>query len=431
MNITYNSFFKAKKIISSRLGILHHISKLPRLNSDPLLSSYGIWPGNTEPLLGEKFGGRSSGCNFDLYSSFMGTIGETIERYCSAFYNLDEMKLSSYKALNENAVHPKEYALFHEEQYNRENFTLHPFTEDIELYWDQCYDITEGRTSWAPAATIYLPWTIEQKWITVGTSTGLAAHTNWNKALLTALYEILERDSFVLTWWQNLVTPKFVINDDIRRYIDERFPSNYEWHFFDITYDLEIPSVFGICIGEAEYGKFIAVGTATRDTYSEALKKVILEIGQAVGYFRYLLGEKKDWIPSDNFNKIINFEDHSVFYIKRPDLLNIFDIWLKSVPSKSIDFNETDSSSDLDKIKRISSVLKNKGYNILVKDITTPDANQSGFYSLRVIVPQLLQLGGAYPFYPLGGKRLFEVPRELGYISNDYGTLNKYPHPFP
>ena len=54
----------------------------------------------------------------------------------------------------------------------------------------------------------------------------------------------------------------------------------------DITYDLGIPTVYGICFGEAEYGKFVAVGTATRDTYGEALKKVILEMGQSVSYFR-------------------------------------------------------------------------------------------------------------------------------------------------
>lgn len=43
--------------------------------------------------------------------------------------------------------------------------------------------------------------------------------------------------------------------------------------FFDITYDLEIPTVFGICFGEADYGSFVAVGSSTRATIGEALKK--------------------------------------------------------------------------------------------------------------------------------------------------------------
>lgn len=434
MTVNTNTFYNSKKIISFRTGILHHIIKLPRLNFDPKLISYGIWTCDTLQLNGEKYGGRSSGCSYENFDSFMGTIGETVERYCPAFYNIDIMKKSSYAQKEFNAISPKEFALFHEQQhkfFEKNNFKMNRFDEDIELYWDKCVDILNGEEIYCPASFIYLPWTIEDKWITVGTSTGLAAHTNWHKALLTALYEIVERDSFVLTWYQKIVSPKIFISQDISEYINERFPASYEWHFFDITYDLEIPTVFGICYGESEYGKFVAVGTATRSTVAEALKKVILEIGQGVGYFRYLLGEKKDWIPSDNYNEILNFEDHSIFYIKRPDLIHVLDIWKNAKPSIEIDFNEKDKKNTLENIELILSKLNKKNYNVLVKDITTPDVNQAGFYSLRVVVPQLLQMGGAYPFYFLGGNRLYEVPKQLGYTANSYDDLNKFPHPFP
>ncbi|MDR3143164.1 MAG: YcaO-like family protein [Tannerellaceae bacterium] len=137
------------------------------------------------------------------------------------------------------------------------------------------------------------------------------------------------------------------IDSDINEFIHNNYPANYEWHFFDITYDLEIPTVYGICFGESEYGKFVAVGTATRDVYADALKKVILETGQAVAYFRYLLAEKKNWIPSDNYNELLNFEDHSVFYIKRPDLWDVFKTWTELPETKKIDFKETSDSSAL------------------------------------------------------------------------------------
>ncbi|MDR3143165.1 MAG: hypothetical protein LBU37_15780 [Tannerellaceae bacterium] len=75
--------------------------------------------------------------------------------------------------------------------------------------------------------------------------------------------------------------------------------------------------------------------------------------------------------------------------------------------------------------------MNDKGYNVLVKDLTTPDVNEAGLYCLRIIVPQLLQLGGAYPFYFLGGKRMYSVPKQLGYELNNFENLNIYPHPFP
>jgi ribosomal protein S12 methylthiotransferase accessory factor len=158
---------------------------------------------------------------------------------------------------------------------------------------------------------------------------------------------------------------------------------------------------------------------------------VILEAGQAVSYFRYLLGERKDWMPDDDFNHILNFEEHSIFYIKRPEYQNVMDIWRNAKPTLHIDFNEKQDVNPHGMIKYIVRILKEKNYNVLVKDITTPDVNQSGFYCLRVIVPQLLQMGGAYPFYFHGGKRLYEVPQLMGYKSNSYDELNKFPHPFP
>lgn len=435
MGTINNSFLKSTKLASYRNGILHSLMKLARQKSDPNSVNFGVYPCNTLKLNGEKYEGRSSGCNFKAYDAYMGTVGETIERYCPAFYRLENMIKSSYEKLEANAINPSEFALFHQKQYEfykKQGYKIHPFTEDLELYWDECFDLTNGKKTFVPSAFIYLPWTIEDKWVVSGTSTGLAAHTHFHKAVLTALYEIIERDSFVLTWHQKIISPKIIHTKEIQDFIERVFPSTYEFHFFDITYDIRVPSIMGFCFGESEYGKFVAVGTATRWTYKEALEKVILEISQSVPYFRYMLGERKDWSPDEDYNKLLSFEDHSIFYLKRPELQFVFDDWKNAEATKYIDFSEEQKPiRPEEKIRRIVSKLKAKKYNVLIKDLTTPDANQIGFYCLRVIVPQLLQMGGAYPLYFLGGSRLYDVPEQMGYVSHSFEDLNKYPHPFP
>lgn len=75
--------------------------------------------------------------------------------------------------------------------------------------------------------------------------------------------------------------------------------------------------------------------------------------------------------------------------------------------------------------------MRRRGYNVLFKDLTTIDARQGGFYCFRVVIPQLLPLIGAYPYYLLGGERLYSVPKKLGYETNDFEHLNQLPHPFP
>ena len=417
--------------ISSELGILYHIVNLPRMNFDPLMVNYSVWPCNTEFLSGEKYGGRSAGCGFKWEDAILGTIGETVERYAPAFYDLNESVFSSYNSLGKHAIHPNEFALFHEEQFQNKRFRIKKFTEDIEVTWFPTTDLTNGKETWIPGQFIYLPFSHDKNYITANTSTGLAAHTNFYKAILTGLYESIERDSFVITWMQNLVSKKIKISQDIKDYINGNFPANYEWHFFDISYDIDVPSVLGFCFGETEYGRFIAVGSSTRFTYGEALKKVILEIGQSVPYFRYLLNQKKEWNPSDDYNLIQNFEDHSIFYTKRQDLWHVFDKWVHAEETKDVNLFETSSKTDEEKIRHIVQIMKDKNYNVLLKDITTHDIRQLGFFSIKVFIPQLIPLAGSYPFYFLGGERLYSVPQKMGFKSNDYNLLNKFPHPFP
>lgn len=428
------SLHNSYKSISKNLGIIKHIMRLPRLNGDPLMYNYGIAPGQTTYINGEKFEGRSSGCNSNWEQAILGTIGETVERYACAFYNLKDSKLTTFSDLKkqgDHAISPKEFALFHNQQFNDKRFQIKKYTEEIKLRYFETIDLTTGNKTWLPGQFIYLPFKADDSYITANTSTGLSAHTEYNQAILGGLYESIERDSFVLTWMQELVTPKIVISNIIQNYIDSIFPTKYEWHFFDITFDIKVPTVFGICFGKSEYGDFIAVGSSTRSTYSEALKKVIQEIGQAVPYFRYLLGKKKEWQPDDDFNKLHDFEEHSIFYTKRKDLWHVFDKWRNKKQSFHIDFEEKDHRLDEEIIQSILKDLKEKKYNVLFKDLTTPDVNDLGFYSIKIFIPQLIQMAGAYPFYFLGGKRLYDIPKKMGYNSREFNHLNKYPHPFP
>ena len=43
MDAVNNSLIKGTMLISNQFGIVNHVSKLPRLNYDPKLVSFGIW----------------------------------------------------------------------------------------------------------------------------------------------------------------------------------------------------------------------------------------------------------------------------------------------------------------------------------------------------------------------------------------------------
>jgi len=433
MDTINTNHLQVARMVSPETGILSHIMRLSRLNNDPRLISYGIWPGQTGALGGENFGGRSSGCGWEENDALLGTVGETLERYSSAFYDIKDAFFGSWLELPDKgaSLHPSEYALFHDKQHADERFLIKPFTEDLRIHWFRCTDLTTGLENWVPAQFIYLPFSKDDNYITNTTSTGLAAHTDMNKCLLTALYESIERDCFTTTWLQGIVPPKIEITPELESYLGEHIPGKYEWNFFDINFDIGIPSVLGICFGTAEYGDFVAVGCSTRPTYGEAIQKTIKEISQGIPYFRFLLGQEKDWMPSDDYNELQNFEQHSIFYTKRKDLQFVFDPYRAAPATKVIDLYEPRPRNDRDEVKHVLQLIKNVGCNVMFRDTTTPDVRQSGFFTVRAFIPQFVQLAGGYPFYYNGAKRLYETPAKMGYPVRDYDNLVKYPHPFP
>ena len=428
------SLLKSLNVVSEDYGIIKRLYRMPRINGDPKLVNYGIKATNLQAMTGFDYSPKSGGCGHSWENSVMSGIGETLERYCSAFVDKAQILRSSYNELDKEKIPIEEYSLFNEKQYDNPDFAkmISRFTPDLELSWTQAYNLRTGRQTFVPAQFIYLPYYSNEQAITIGVSTGLASHTDFYKAILVGLYEALERDSFSITWYQKIVPPKIIITEEISQYIDNLFPTRYDWHFFDITYDLKVPTIFGFCIGKAEYGDFIAFGAASRFTMAEALKKTIMEIGQSIPFFRYILNDHKhDPAPSNDYSRIQDFDMHSWFYLARKDKWKIFDPFINASPTRKVDLSEKDDTSPKNQIKSIVERLDKVGCDVLVKDLTTPDVHQAGFYVVKTYIPQLVPLSGAYPLYFLGGKRLFSVPLKAGYQSNDFDGLNKEPHPFP
>lgn len=419
--------------VSNYLGIMNTIYRLPRINNDPKIINYGVRHADTECLNGESYAGESAGCNYFWDASILGAIGETLERYAPCFMQKNDFIEGRFSDLNESAIDPNEFALFHTEQFKDYNFSkmVQLFDSETVTKWTKVYDLTNGQMTFLPTQFIYRPLKDDLGLINPTSTTGLAAHTNFYKAILNGLYESIERDSFAITWFQKIIPPKIYISDEIKSLLEQKFNHSYEWHLFDITYDIGVPTTFGFCFGDTEYGRFVAVGASSRFTIEESLNKTIQEIGQSIPYFRYMLEERKDFPPLTK-NDLWNFDLHSYYYLEDKNRWKAFDRWRFAKPTKHIPLNKKYTrTSDLEQIKRIISILKSKHYNVLVKDLTTPDLRQLNFFCIRVFIPQLIQLSGAYKLYYLGGKRLYEVPKIMGYKTHNFSELNKDPHPFP
>ena len=84
-------------------------------------------------------------------------------------------------------------------------------------------------------------------------------------------------------------------------------------------------------------------------------------------------------------------------------------------------------------IRTLVDKLDQKDLNVVVKDLTTVDVDEAGFKVIRAVVPGMQPLDVNHARRYLGGKRLYEVPCQMGLKSQPLTEeeLNPFPHMFP
>jgi len=417
----------------STAGIITSLKEIIPSEDEPPIFRYKAKIVRAERLGGQEVLIFSSGAGVTQEEAKKSAIGEALERYCSSFYEQGGFIWCNYKLLKKEAVSPEDFGLFSKNQYKKPGFSYEPFRKDTDLYWVRAYSLKDKKDRFIPACMAYLfyKYSPGEGFITPLTSNGLAAGPSPGKALLSGIYECIERDAFMLFWLKGLRVPA-IKTDEIK---DKNFLSRYEkflnlpgyeYTAFDITTDIDIPSVAVFCRAKTSAGAILCVGAASREDPYEALGKAIMEALQNIPYIKYLIKTNSEWKYVEDFSNIQTFHDHALLYTKRPDLLENLK-FLNPANYRTLPEKSAESATELE---RCTKKLFKRGYDILFKNITTVDVAGGGITVVRVIIPGLLSINpGRYSF--LGGKRLKKYKKAKSDFPGIGGKYNPYPHPFP
>lgn len=418
---------RSLSVVSQKIGLVNLFRKAHLQHSDPNIVAYSATTADAGALT-DSFVHLAGGAGVTWKDAFLATIGEAVERYASSFYDPRALTVAKASDLPDGSyIAPERYALFAPEQYARDGFKFAPFTRDVEVHWDVATDLVTGRDVHVPATFLYMPFRADKTPISEQISTGFAVHSDPHRALLSAIFEVVERDAFMIAWMNMLDLPKLRIEGELKAFVDAIIPGHLDLHLLDMTTDIGLPSVLGILRGRQDFGDFIVVCASTRSDYLSAAKKTVVELCQSVPYFRNLLEQEKDF---SDFANVRTFVDHSLVYIHRKDLLPVFDKWLETPATISVTA-EPEQEPQV-QLRQVVRRFADHGYTILAKDKTTADLAEAGFRLVRAVCPGFVHLNGTYGHYYLGGERLYDVPRRMGHdVRNTYATLNHLPHPFP
>ena len=406
-------------------GIFTRFGKVPAQPHDP---DVPIWSGTLAP-----WGPRGNelpvgGAGWDAEGARASALGEGVERLQPYPLPTDGIVEASFHEwpLDEPAIDPERWVLFHPEQYALEDFPFRPFERRTRCRWVSFREAFSGNPRWVPEelAYLFMPAGREHS-ICPGISTGLSCGRAGQPVLLRGLQEVIERDAVVGAWWDRYPideVPAGAVLGVLPPGLDARLlRPNLRYRFFRIGSPFSAHVTLVTIEGEERIGFCFAVGSACRETRAESWMKSILEAVHGHRYVRHLkegrTGPVADEPPS-------TFEEHALHYSLHPARLDRTVLARRAGDRRCAGEHSWSAVTEREDIAVLAERL-GKDRPILFRLMTPPAiASELGdWHVLRVIVPGLQPLHGSHWLAHLGGS--LWAPRGLA----EYADVP--PHPFP
>lgn len=422
-----SKFLKFKKVVKNFYRSLN-------FNDEPKLFQYACVMKSPSFIWGDNKGEDiSSGIAIDEDRAKIKALGEAIERYCLSLCSKD-LKKASLKELDNRALDIKTVVNFSPRQLKNKRFKECRINENDVFEWVKGYSITKRKTVFIPAQLVFVPYKHfnKEKIIREPITTGAACSTSLSGAIYRGICEIIERDAFMITYLNRLKVPLIDVENSHNMKIKNL--ANYfkryrlEIYVFDITTDIKIPSVMSILIDRTGMGPAVSVGLSADLDYEKAVLKSMEEAQHSRPWIRTMLFEGKQL---NKPSKHLDLDERAVLWsdIK---MIRYLDFLLKNKEVKKMGKHKKYKGT-LKMLKKTLEIFNKKNIEILFVDVTTPPAVKIGFKTVKVIIPQMQPLYLTEHLKYLGGRRLYEVPKLLGYRKTEIKEENLYttiPHPF-
>jgi ribosomal protein S12 methylthiotransferase accessory factor len=426
----------AGDLVDRLTGIADGCRTLPVDPGGPSIFQVTVRMADTTAFLGHSGDRYNSGAGLSEEAAWAAGIGEAVERYCVSAVRPHRMTLGSWASLPEDAdaLRPAEVALLAPDQpvYPRERFG-----EETVLAWLAGQSLVDGRSRLVPACLVYIPYggiSEDESLISPAISTGCASAQTFEDAVVSGLYECVERDAVSIVWLNRIQLPRLDIDVDwLARLVADRFERpNLEYHLFVAEFDLWAPTVACIIRDVNFDPPLLCIGGACRADAAQGALKAMIEAVQGWNWARYhRLAKGYVAAPSD-YEEIQSFESRVELYATT-DMAEAMDFLLSSRTTVPLSALPSAPTSRPEIIRRLVESIDAAGSDTIVIDLTTPEVRDMGFVVTKVFAPRLQQLEGDHRYRLLGGSRWRDVPVKLGLRAKalEWAELNPHPHPYP
>ena len=424
VELTGENFPESKEPLHLHPFFASHISKIVKV-SHPYIHMFYTYCNK------EIFGEGSSS---DVHKALETSIYEAMERYFAMRYEDQVLIYDSRQNLRE-AIDVRELILMKEWEYVNAHYSYVRYNDELKLHWCRCYEIRNmkliPRLIPATLAILRYSWKYRNERFAPTLSPGAASGDNYSKALLHGLYELVERDAFMMTWLNRLSCEKIVVDEflseeltsSLRRLIED----GYKVEFVNITTEFKIPVILAlISQGEIKLSttNYISFGLGSNLNPKKALMRAFSEALEImVNYYNFddpgIIRMKNIRTAVDNFD-LKNYFEKCSFLTESENECTVNQLPI------------TESVDDVNELETCVSRLVDRGLNVYFADLTPPQLRNAKYCLIRAFVSYLQPHLIEWDCWRLDNPRIYTAPIEMGYrtkpISED--QLNLIQNPF-
>jgi ribosomal protein S12 methylthiotransferase accessory factor len=385
---------RAERALDPRVGIVREAGEAESFPTPYYLATLAATTGFSDAAVPEHAAGVAADWNL----AFVKALGEALERYAAAVYRTDEMTTGPAGAVA-NAVPPAAFV-------TADSFAPPDPTEP--LAWVEGEDLHDGSEAMLPAEFVVFPPPEARHRPSI--TTGLGLGSSGTGALLSGLYETVERDAAMLAWYSTYEPLGLEVEHGgfetlVRRARTEDLETTVRL----LTQDVDVPVVAACVHRGGEWPRFAAGMAADLDPGRAATGA----LEEAIQNWLELGGMGREGARSEG-----NIGEYAGF----PGPAREFVDPATTVPAGSVGPAEPPTgAAELD---TLLARLENAGLRAFAARFTTRDLEDLGFEAVRVLVPSAQPLFTGEAFF---GERARTVPESLGFEPR----LDRDPHPFP
>jgi ribosomal protein S12 methylthiotransferase accessory factor len=266
------------------------------------------------------------------------------------------------------------------------------------------------------------------------TSNGLAGGPTLADAVLSAIYEVVERDAVLIAWQNRLPGRRYDAaahpDADVRQLAELYRRRGVELALFELPTDHPITVFLAVAFQRGGYGgPYATVGMGANLDATAAARAAAMEVGQVRPAFRERCRTQDAARVAElraNPDAVKTLEDHALLYADA-SMAFAFEF----LDGERRQWQQPWHGGTSAALSTILDHFRGAGQDVLYVNLTPPDLEPLGLFTVRAILPGFQPIWFGHHERRLGGPRLYELPFRLGLrdAPATYESLNPLPHP--